>query len=467
GPSLGARTHPTGLARTRRRQRLHRRFPRGRPRVRGDRRARAPPGLRRRLPRRADRGHRRRGVLLRRRRLPRPRAPRPLRPRDPPRRRRPGARTAAPARPARLARPRPRRQRGARADTAPPHRTAPARPRPPARRPPRTPPRPRPHRPPQRLPAPDGRPRGRRRLADHRARRAVPAAHRGLEGDGHLARHLAGRTRHEPRAGRTARARRRNPPLTTLLVIAKEPRPGRVKTRLTPPFTPGQAARLAEAALTDTLHAVAAAPALRRVLVLDGSPGPWLPPGFDVVPQGTGGLDERLADAFAPCGGPALPLGLDTPQLTPGLPALDLTRCHAHLRPHGRFAAQLARCTPTAGAPDAHPAPATGPPPPSAGPESPPPTPPTPPRPGRPGSPPPGRPDSPPAARPATGPTPPPAAPPRAHPPTPPPPRPPPTPTPPPRSPRAARRFCPPPTPGCCPSRPYAGAARPRRSPGP
>ncbi|MYV39613.1 glycosyltransferase, partial [Streptomyces sp. SID1328] len=48
--------------------------------------------------------------------------------------------------------------------------------------------------------------------------------------------------------------------MTTLLVIAKEPRPGRVKTRLTPPFTPGQAAALAEAALTDTLRAVAAAP---------------------------------------------------------------------------------------------------------------------------------------------------------------------------------------------------------------
>src|SRR5690606_41709335 len=54
---------------------------------------------------------------------------------------------------------------------------------------------------------------------------------------------------------------------------------------------------------------------LRRVLVLDGSPGPWLPPGFDVVPQGTGGLDERLADAFARCDGPALLIGMDTPQV--------------------------------------------------------------------------------------------------------------------------------------------------------
>ena len=48
----------------------------------------------------------------------------------------------------------------------------------------------------------------------------------------------------------------------------------------------------------------AAMPARRRVLVLDGAPGPWLPPGFDVVPQCAGGLDERLAAAFAGCDGP-------------------------------------------------------------------------------------------------------------------------------------------------------------------
>jgi len=72
-------------------------------------------------------------------------------------------------------------------------------------------------------------------------------------------------------------------PDTTLLVIAKQPLPGRVKTRLVPPCTPGQAAALAEAALADTLHTVLAAPARRRVLVLDGEPGPWLPPGFDIV----------------------------------------------------------------------------------------------------------------------------------------------------------------------------------------
>ncbi len=112
----------------------------------------------------------------------------------------------------------------------------------------------------------------------------------------------------------------------TLLVIAKEPVPGRVKTRLTPPYSPRQAAALAEAALIDTLHAVLRAPARRRVLVLDGEPGPWLPRGFDVLPQADGGLDERLAAAFAAhADGPALLVGMDTPQLTPGLlaPALE------------------------------------------------------------------------------------------------------------------------------------------------
>ncbi|RZU45937.1 hypothetical protein EV284_0587 [Streptomyces sp. BK022] len=137
--------------------------------------------------------------------------------------------------------------------------------------------------------------------------------------------------------------------MTTLLVIAKEPRPGRVKTRLTPPFTPVQAAALAEAALTDTLRAVAAAPAKRRVLVLDGRPGPWLPAGFEVVPQCGGGLDERLADAFARCTGPTLLVGMDTPQLTPDLLAPDFSDCDACFGPAedgGFWALGLARPEP-------------------------------------------------------------------------------------------------------------------------
>ena len=105
----------------------------------------------------------------------------------------------------------------------------------------------------------------------------------------------------------------------TLLVIAKEPRPGLSKTRLSPPCSPEEAAALAEAALHDTLESVAAVPAARRVLVLEGRPGPWLPAGYEVVPQRAGGLDERLAGAFAAATGPALLVGMDTPQVTPAL----------------------------------------------------------------------------------------------------------------------------------------------------
>jgi glycosyltransferase A (GT-A) superfamily protein (DUF2064 family) len=98
--------------------------------------------------------------------------------------------------------------------------------------------------------------------------------------------------------------------------------PGRVKTRLVPPYTYEQAAALAEAALSDTLHTVLAAPACRRVLVLDGRPGAWLPDGFEVLPQCEGELDERLAAAFAAARGPALLIGMDTPQVTPDLLAV-------------------------------------------------------------------------------------------------------------------------------------------------
>ena len=101
-----------------------------------------------------------------------------------------------------------------------------------------------------------------------------------------------------------------------LIVIAKAPVPGRSKTRLCPPCTPEQAARLAQAALADTLRAVAATPADRRVVVLDGEPGAWLPACCEVVVQRGGGLDERLANAFEDVGGPALLIGMDTPQVT-------------------------------------------------------------------------------------------------------------------------------------------------------
>jgi rSAM/selenodomain-associated transferase 1 len=108
-----------------------------------------------------------------------------------------------------------------------------------------------------------------------------------------------------------------------VIVIAKAPVPGRVKTRLTPPFSPDEAAALAEAALADTLAAVSRTPVRRRVLALDGTPGAWLPRGFDVIGQRGGGLDERIAhaltDAWAEVAMPVVLVGMDTPQVTPEL----------------------------------------------------------------------------------------------------------------------------------------------------
>lgn len=102
-----------------------------------------------------------------------------------------------------------------------------------------------------------------------------------------------------------------------LLVLAKEPVPGKVKTRLTPPLTPAEGAAVARAALEDTLDAVRRTETDRRVLVLDGS---YPAAGFDVQPQCEGPLDERLSaafdTAFADSPLPVLLVGMDTPQLS-------------------------------------------------------------------------------------------------------------------------------------------------------
>jgi glycosyltransferase A (GT-A) superfamily protein (DUF2064 family) len=103
--------------------------------------------------------------------------------------------------------------------------------------------------------------------------------------------------------------------MTTIAVIAKECVPGRVKTRLTPPFTPDEAARLAAASLDDTLETVAALPAARRVLYFEGEQPPASARGFEIVPQVQGDLDVRLGQLFDLVEGPLLLVGMDTPQL--------------------------------------------------------------------------------------------------------------------------------------------------------
>jgi glycosyltransferase A (GT-A) superfamily protein (DUF2064 family) len=126
--------------------------------------------------------------------------------------------------------------------------------------------------------------------------------------------------------------------MTGVMVLAKAPLPGRVKTRLCPPCTPEGAARIAEAALCDTLQAVSASRGTSRVLVLDGPPGPWLPTGWTVMAQTGGTLGERLDAAFTKVAAPALLVGMDTPQLEAGdldaaISALGDPSCDAVLGP--------------------------------------------------------------------------------------------------------------------------------------
>jgi len=111
-----------------------------------------------------------------------------------------------------------------------------------------------------------------------------------------------------------------------LLVMAKEPVPGRVKTRLSPPCTPAEAAMVAAASLDDTLAIARATFPGQVVVMLDGEPGPWLPPDVTVLPQRHGDLADRLAGAFHDAGAPALAIAGDTPQVTPALLTLAATR---------------------------------------------------------------------------------------------------------------------------------------------
>ncbi|MFG2039315.1 DUF2064 domain-containing protein [Dactylosporangium sp. NPDC048998] len=108
-------------------------------------------------------------------------------------------------------------------------------------------------------------------------------------------------------------------PRIQLLLLAKAPVPGRVKTRLCPPWTPAQAAALAAAAIADTVEVLSATPAVARTLVADGAlPAPA---GWGRREQRGDGLGPRLAAAYADTARPGvatLLVGMDTPQLSVG-----------------------------------------------------------------------------------------------------------------------------------------------------
>jgi glycosyltransferase A (GT-A) superfamily protein (DUF2064 family) len=115
-----------------------------------------------------------------------------------------------------------------------------------------------------------------------------------------------------------------------IMVMAKAPVPGRVKTRLCPPCTPEQAADLAAAALADTL-AAAEATGYPVVVALEGDPACLRGRRVRIVAQRGDTFGERLANAWQHLGGGGVQIGMDTPQVTPRL----LRRAVAAVRAHG------------------------------------------------------------------------------------------------------------------------------------
>ena len=115
--------------------------------------------------------------------------------------------------------------------------------------------------------------------------------------------------------------------IEALALLAKEPSPGRVKTRLCPPLSPGEASRLGSCLLEDTAEELASLRGVRRFLFLDppesvaraaGSPFP----GFELLPQRGRDLGERMLRAASYCfrGGArrVVLVGADCPGLTAG-----------------------------------------------------------------------------------------------------------------------------------------------------
>jgi glycosyltransferase A (GT-A) superfamily protein (DUF2064 family) len=117
-----------------------------------------------------------------------------------------------------------------------------------------------------------------------------------------------------------------------LLVVAKAPVPGEVKTRLCPPATAEQAAEIAAASLLDTLDTVLAVPNALPVVALTGDVSQaarsteleLLLRRTTVLPQRGEDFAQRLVNAHLDTARlrprrAVLQIGMDTPQVTPDL----------------------------------------------------------------------------------------------------------------------------------------------------
>lgn len=145
--------------------------------------------------------------------------------------------------------------------------------------------------------------------------------------------------------------------MTAVVVMAKAPVPGRVKTRLCPPLSPDRAARLASAFAVDTwASAVRVAGPLAR-LAYAGPRQRFAPPlrdaaGFAQVGGDLGARIEHAARAGLALADRAVVIGTDAPGLPPALiaaAAAELAACDAVLGPAvdgGYYLIGLRRCEP-------------------------------------------------------------------------------------------------------------------------
>ena len=109
-----------------------------------------------------------------------------------------------------------------------------------------------------------------------------------------------------------------------LLIFARQPVPGRVKTRLAPPLSNLQAAELYRCMLEDVLAWASSLPDVKKYIFYDGgaeAPGYFAEaaPGLVCLPQRGKDLGERMAEAFretfAMGHAQALIIGTDSPDL--------------------------------------------------------------------------------------------------------------------------------------------------------
>ncbi|HEU5475993.1 MAG TPA: DUF2064 domain-containing protein [Actinophytocola sp.] len=128
--------------------------------------------------------------------------------------------------------------------------------------------------------------------------------------------------------------------MTCLLVVAKAPVPGLAKTRLSPQVGARRAARLAAAALLDTLDAVLATPGTVAVVAMTGALAEaeraaelsLALAGCLVIRQRGESFADRLANAhgdLVQCGRSVVQIGMDTPQVSPELLTESIEALHA------------------------------------------------------------------------------------------------------------------------------------------